>query len=134
MQEGDGESFVDMRQDGRMTLPVEGSARVVIGSVPLAKMPASQRELSVQTAPQGDAWITRLQLNAPMTGRVKLALFDITGRQVRELWHGPVSSGSIEVTWSGTDDQGLLLPSGIYFIRAQAGGRTLHRRVLVLRR
>jgi hypothetical protein len=50
-------------------------------------------------------------------GRAELALFDVTGRQVRMLIDGVVTPGWHAVTWDGRDDRGFRVPSGIYFGR-----------------
>lgn len=66
-------------------------------------------------------------------GPATLALFDQQGRLVRELARGASSAGPRTVAWDGRDAGGATAPSGIYFLRLEAEGQTLMRRVVVTR-
>ncbi len=77
--------------------------------------------------------VTTLHFSLPHEGRVALAVFDLQGRQVRELVRGAFPGGERSVTWNGRDDQGRSVSSGIYFVRLEALGRTLVRRVAMVR-
>jgi len=57
-------------------------------------------------------------------GRVRLAVYDLTGRRVATLLDGSRGIGRHEVLWQGTDDTGRLVPSGTYHARLIAGGKT----------
>ena len=52
---------------------------------------------------------------------VRLAVYDVSGRRVAWLADRWFGSGRHEVAWSGRDDRGRELPSGVYFARLQAG-------------
>ncbi len=58
---------------------------------------------------------TTIQFQVPQTGSMKLVIYDLLGRKVRTLTCGLVSSGTYETDWDGTDDDGNILNSGIYF-------------------
>ena len=60
----------------------------------------------------------------PREGRITLALFDQQGRRVRDLVVGLMPSGEHSANWDGRDHAGRLVPSGFYFCRLDAGGRT----------
>ena len=53
-----------------------------------------------------------LKLTAP--ARVVLDVFDLRGQLVRHLYDGRQSRGTYVQEWDGRDDQGDLLPPGIY--------------------
>jgi hypothetical protein len=59
----------------------------------------------------------------------RLAVFDAAGRRVRVLLDGAVVSGRAEVSWDGRDDAGRRVAAGSYFLRLDAGGRTVSRKV-----
>lgn len=44
-------------------------------------------------------------------------VLDVRGHRVASLYSGRQAAGRHEVTWDGTDDSGLRLPSGAYFVR-----------------
>ena len=51
---------------------------------------------------------------------VTLRIFDVAGRQVRELLaHEPQPSGHHEAAWGGQDDDGRMVAAGIYFYRLE---------------
>jgi flagellar hook assembly protein FlgD len=50
-------------------------------------------------------------------------VYDITGRKVRTLLHGPISAGSHSIAWDGRDDSGKPVASGVYISRLVAGER-----------
>jgi hypothetical protein len=62
------------------------------------------------------------RLAAP--GFVKLGIFSIAGRHVRELVNGRQEEGRRQVSWNGTDDRGATVRSGIYICRmsVESGG------------
>lgn len=75
---------------------------------------------------------TRLALALPAKGAVKVEALDVTGRRVRMLQDGPMSAGPHDLVWDLRDDQGQAVRPGIFFIRAEAGGTTFKRRVVVV--
>jgi hypothetical protein len=58
---------------------------------------------------------TAISYYVPQTGYMKLVVYDMSGRKVRTLIDGVVSSGNYEVDWEGLDDQGNRVTCGIYF-------------------
>ncbi len=57
---------------------------------------------------------------------------DVTGRLIRHLEAGSRSAGRHATRWDGTDARGHKLPSGVYFVRLNAGGETTSRRVTLI--
>ncbi len=66
-------------------------------------------------------------------GNVSIRVFDVSGRLVRALVDGRQPAGSKSVTWSGTNDRGQRVSSGIYFYRMTAPGFTQTRKMVLLR-
>jgi hypothetical protein len=58
----------------------------------------------------------------PRNGRVGLSVYDVSGRRVAVLVDGRLPAGRHEARWHGVDANGRQLPSGVYFIRLNAGG------------
>lgn len=67
---------------------------------------------------------TRIRYDVPRAGPVRLAIYDLAGRQVRTLLDGPASPGRHTATWDGRDDTGRHLASGVYVARLVAGAET----------
>ena len=59
---------------------------------------------------------------------VEVEIFDLLGRKVRTLVSGDLASGKKEYLWSGVNDQGEPLPTGVYFCNmtsAQGGASSI---------
>jgi len=76
---------------------------------------------------------TRIDYDLPKASRVKIAVFNILGQQVRTLFEGEQSRGHHFVTWDGRSDSGQEVSSGLYLIRMQASEFVATRRVVLLR-
>ena len=66
-------------------------------------------------------------------GRVVMEIFDITGGKVAGLIDGWRPAGTYAATWNGMTIGGSPAPSGVYFVRLRAGGRTEHRKIVLLK-
>jgi len=76
----------------------------------------------------------RYSVKAAYPVQVKLKIFNIAGREVRELVDKAQSTGSYFVTWDGCNNGGEEVSSGIYMYRLSLGdGATSQRKMLLLR-
>jgi hypothetical protein len=69
----------------------------------------------------------------PQEGMVGLEVYDICGRKVRTLENSVKQAGSHSVAWRGDNQDGRLLPAGIYFYRLSAQGRELIQKLILVR-
>ena len=74
-----------------------------------------------------------ISLTPGAPGRVRVAVIDLAGREVRLLYDQPTPAAPVVITWDGKDQRGRLAPSGVYWIRAEAAGRTLERKLVWVR-
>jgi len=65
--------------------------------------------------------------------RVRIAVYDVAGRLVRTLVDEVRDVGRHAVAWDGRSDAGTDLASAVYFVRYDAGGRTVLRKAALLR-
>jgi hypothetical protein len=66
----------------------------------------------------------RVDFDLPHADRVDLRVHDVSGRVVCQLAGGVVlAAGRYAATWDGRDAEGRDMPSGVYFLRLQAGPR-----------
>jgi flagellar hook assembly protein FlgD len=72
---------------------------------------------------------TRLEYELARAGRVRLRIFDVGGRLVREVDVGHRPAGLSSIPWDGRDSRGRTLGSGVYVVRLEAGNGTSHLRV-----
>ena len=66
-------------------------------------------------------------------GPAKLRIYEPSGRIVRELVSGTVLSGEQMRFWDGRDKAGRRVASGVYFYRFEASGRSLTRKLVMVR-
>jgi hypothetical protein len=92
---------------------------------------ASRAGLSVEPNPFSS--VAHLDITLEQPGSVTLRIYDLSGRQVREIPAGLLQSGSTRMDWDGTDDDGAALPPGMYSIRVEGAGPAICRAVMLLR-
>ncbi|MCK4256860.1 T9SS type A sorting domain-containing protein, partial [candidate division WOR-3 bacterium] len=62
-----------------------------------------------------------------------LRIFDITGRLVKTLWEGPKFAGSYKSSWNGLNNDGKIVPQGIYFCQLTGPKAVSTRKVVLVR-
>jgi hypothetical protein len=76
---------------------------------------------------------TRIAFSVPARQRVRLAIYDVTGRLVRELADRVFAPGNQFVVWNGRSDSGAAAASGAYFCRFEAEGSAAATKLLLLK-
>jgi hypothetical protein len=69
----------------------------------------------------------------PAEDRLTVAVYNLRGQLVRVLHDGPAAAGLGRLLWDGTDEAGLQVASGVYFVLASAGPDRDTRKIAVLR-
>ncbi|MCE2447395.1 MAG: gliding motility-associated C-terminal domain-containing protein [Candidatus Latescibacteria bacterium] len=97
--------------------------RFADGNVPLVAQLQGTRLFTPNGDRINDAFaLSYALLKLVAEAAVTLEMYDLAGRRVRRAYEGMGSNGSYAVEWDGTDDQGLLVPPGLYLyeLRVQA--------------
>jgi len=55
--------------------------------------------------------------------RVHLALYNVLGHRVRQLWQGPLQAGSHRFVWDGRDEKGKAVAAGVYIYKVEVDGQ-----------
>ncbi len=76
---------------------------------------------------------TSIKFELERTSRVILKIYDITGREVRSLVSGQLTSGVHEMKWNGLNNNGRQAATGTYILRLTAGGRTATSKMLLIK-
>ena len=63
---------------------------------------------------------------------VSLRIYNIQGQEVRTLVNDAKEPGSYTVTWSGEDNSGEIVASGIYFYRLEVGASRETKKMIYL--
>lgn len=75
-----------------------------------------------------------ISTNAPSAGvSVELKIYNLLGQVVRVLAIKQQTPGEYNIQWNGADEDGHLVPAGVYLVRLVAGNFVAERKVVVLR-
>ena len=77
--------------------------------------------------------MTTINWEIPADGNVNLAIYSVSGQLVRCLVHGSLPSGRHSTVWNGRDDEGMIVPSGVYICSLQAGLMRATKRITLLK-
>jgi len=75
----------------------------------------------------------RFDIELPQNGDLKVSVYDIMGREIVVLLDGRGEAGKRMIAWDGRDSRGNIVPTGLYFVKAEFAGETHNVRVLFLR-
>lgn len=76
---------------------------------------------------------TTISYSLQQRSEVKITIFDLLGRKVRNLVQESKPGGRYSVLWDGRDKAGRWMSSGTYFYRLQVDGAVTTRRMLFLK-
>lgn len=71
---------------------------------------------------------TEVSFSLPVDGHVQLAAFDVRGKEMDVIFEGAQSIGQHSYTWNASN-----LPSGVYYIRLQAGDMVTSQKALLIK-
>ena len=86
--------------------------------------------LDATSAPSGSVAIT---YGLTRESDVVLTVYDVTGREARELVSERASAGTYSLEWNGRNNEEEELPSGVYFVRLEAGSYMAARKLILVR-
>ncbi len=76
---------------------------------------------------------TTIRYALPKATDVKLVVLNSLGQQVKTLVARKQNAGTYAVSWDGTNDQGVQVPTGVYFYRLAVGDHVFVRKMLLLK-
>ncbi len=105
---------------GTLATPVEGAP------------PTPSAELD-QNYPNPFNPSTRIPFTLAQSGHVLLRVFDVRGAHVATVHDGNLNEGCHSLEWTGRDDNGQPVASGMYLYTLTTNGQTLSRKMVVLK-
>jgi FlgD Ig-like domain len=76
---------------------------------------------------------TTISYNLPLEGNISLNIYNTKGQLVKQLVNGTQPEGYYDVVWNGKDAAGKQVSSGIYYYRINACGKTINKKMLMLK-
>jgi hypothetical protein len=86
-----------------------------------------------QNAPNPFNPSTQINYSLPTQGSVRIAIYDVRGREVRVLVDDVKPAGNYNCEWNGNDSHGSALASGVYLYRLESGGKVITRKCLLIK-
>ena len=80
-------------------------------------------------APNPFTTATEIEYTLPAAGHLRLAVYDVQGRQVALLADGVRPAGNHTARWDGRDGQQAKLSAGVYFLRLEFNGQVEARKI-----
>ena len=102
-------------------------------SVPLAGTPEVYALEQNYPNPFNPSTTIRFTVGGSKAALVTVSIFDVLGREIRNLVAESRAPGDYQVEWGGTDNRGKSVSSGVYFCRLKAGTFTATRSMMLLR-
>ena len=116
---------------------MDGPLRLQIGGVEFLDAqgrPQPREPIVYQNAPNPFNPGTTIRFELPDPGTVRLRIYDVHGRLVRELMHESRPAGYHAVYWDGEDASARRVASGVYWYRMELPGVTPQTRKMVMAR
>jgi hypothetical protein len=141
---GDGEAEAELslpsQSDAILTVSKPGY-RIIVDTIPYGIIAdvgddgatTPKRFTFLTNAPNPFNPSTGVEFGIAKRGHVQLTVFDILGRSVKTLIDADLDAGTHQVEFAGTDQRGRELSSGVYFARLTTSGRTMVRKMVLLR-
>ncbi len=76
---------------------------------------------------------TVISFSVSKPSNVSLVIYDLLGKQIKKLVQQQLADGIYKFTWSGNNDQGDSVPSGIYFCQLKVQNMLMTRKILLVR-
>jgi flagellar hook assembly protein FlgD len=71
---------------------------------------------------------TTLSYTLSQSGRANISIYNLLGQRVATIYEGEKQAGQHTITWHATG-----FPTGVYFARLEAGGRTENVKMVLLK-
>lgn len=76
---------------------------------------------------------TRISYELKQPGQATMAIYNIKGELVKQVFSGLQVSGASEVIWNGRNDKGESASSGIYFVKLVQNGRVNTQKLILMK-
>ncbi len=117
---------------GNSTEAISAGNFTIGGLSAVEDLPISRVALG-QNAPNPFNPRTEIKFSVPSDQDVSLRIYNVEGRLVRTLLQGRQIAGTHSVMWSGQNDQGGMVASGLYFYRLNTDSGVLTRKMTLLK-
>ena len=65
------------------------------------------------------------------SSHVRVTIYDIKGRRIKDLYDQSLPAGSHSITWDGRNNEGSIVATGVYHMHMDIGGEQTNRKIAV---
>ena len=76
---------------------------------------------------------TTIKYELPKSGMVTLTVYDVLGREIKQLVNSYKEQGKYSVVWNAINNNGQLISNGIYIYQLRAGQKVINRKMIFLK-
>lgn len=76
---------------------------------------------------------TTIRFTVPFADKIRLSVFDIQGRLVKQIFDQRLSAGSYNVQWDAKNQRGESVPGGVYIYKLKTAEKSRTKRMVLLR-
>ena len=92
-----------------------------------------QRDLTIRIYPNPTKNSSEISFTLANPETITLKIFNITGQKVYSLVDAYKSAGTHKIFWNGTDDSGVEVQSGVYFIKLATDNLSISKKLLIIK-
>jgi flagellar hook assembly protein FlgD len=81
-------------------------------------------DAGLRASPNPASGTTHIHVETRHEGRVRVSVYDVTGRRIRGLSDRILRAGGHQFSWDGRDESGREVASGIYLVRIATAERS----------
>lgn len=131
----------EMRRDGASREEIDQTVRQMAEEFKQASGDESENGTVTQPGESGIVTIsnfpnpfnpeTTIRYELQKAAQVKVSIYNEQGQLIRELENKYLQPGSYTINWDGHNNTGQMTPSGVYFLKINAGGETFSHRLIL---
>ena len=87
---------------------------------------------AIEVQPNPFNGIAHIRYSVTKPCRVRLAIYDVTGRLVKRLVDKPHKRGVYSIAWDSTNDHGVTVGAGLYFVNLKVDGKAVETQKLLI--
>ena len=76
---------------------------------------------------------TKIKFSTERDSNVEVTIYSLLGEKVNTIQSGQLSAGTYNISWFGQDQNGIKVPSGVYFYEVHSDNRTARGKMLLLK-
>jgi hypothetical protein len=76
---------------------------------------------------------TKISFEIPRTSEVDVTIYDVLGQEIKDLVDRRLEPGFYSEHWDGKNDNGMAIPSGVYFVRMQTDSFVRVRKLMLIK-